>query len=137
MSTRSSQTILMILLFAFAFGGCKKTQGSSASALSAGTWVCKVDYPDGGHFESALTLDPSGRYACNGSLTSSNRVNPFIIQGIMKIQDGFLIDTWTNHSNANAPIPHESRARIVRQSEREVVARWEGMQFDTTMRSVK
>jgi hypothetical protein len=55
----------------------------------------------------------------------------------MKIDGGFIVDTMTKHSNTNAPIPHTSRAKIIRLSEGEIVARWEGAEAESTMRKVK
>jgi hypothetical protein len=106
------------------------------SGVAAGTWLCEVDYPTGGHFEGRAVHDSQGRYSCNATITSSNEVKTFTIQGTMLVRDGFLIDTCTNHTATNAPIPFTSRARIIKQSDREIVARWEGMQYDTTMRRV-
>ena len=62
----------------------------------------------------------------------------FKIEGTMQIKDGFIIDTWTNHTNTNAPSPHTVRGQIIRQSGRELAAKWEGeMQSETVMRRVK
>lgn len=126
----------LFLVLAAILAGCKRQQGSAPS-LSAGTWTCELDYPNGGHFQSTTSLDSEGRYVCSGSVTSTDGVRPFTIKGTMRIEDGFLVDTYTNHSNTNASLPHTSRAKIIRQSEREVAARWEGMEVESTMRRVK
>lgn len=126
----------LLLVLTATLAGCKRQQ-DSASSLSAGTWTCELDYPNGGHFQSTAILDSTGRYVCNGSVTSTNGVRTFTIQGTMKIEDGFIVDTMTKHSNTNAPLPHPSRAKIIRRSEREIVARWEGMEVESTMRRVK
>jgi hypothetical protein len=125
----------LLLLLAAILAGCKR-QGSP-SALGPGTWTCEVDYPNGGHFESTTSFDPAGRYVCNGSVSSTNGTRTFTIQGIMKIEDGFIVDTFTNHSNTNASLPHTSRAKIISQNEREIVAKWEGISVASTMRRVR
>jgi hypothetical protein len=97
-----------------------------------------MDYSNGGgRFKSTTSLDSAGRYVCNGSVTGTNGVRTFKIKGTMKIEDGFLVDTYTYYSNTNAPVPHTSRAKIIRRSESEVVARWEGADFDSTMTKLK
>src|SRR4051794_35860345 len=117
MKCRRFTTVLLLL--ALAFAGCKRR---SASGLKAGTWVCRVDYPTGGHFESKTALDPEGHYACDGTVIRSNGVKKtFKIEGTMEIKDGFLVDTWTNRTDTNAPIPHTSRAQILKQTTDEVV----------------
>ncbi len=126
----------VLLVLAATLAGCKRPQGS-ASSLSAGTWVCELDYPSGGHFQSTISINSEGRYVCNGSVTSTNGIRTFMIQGTMKIEDGFIVDTYTNHSNTNATLPHTGRAKIIRQSERELVAKWEGAEVESTMRRVK
>ena len=85
-----------------------------------------------------MTLDSEGRYACNGSVTSSNWVRAFTVQGIMKVEEGFVVDTMTNHSNTNAVLPHTTRAKIISLNEDEIVAKWEGLEgVESTMRRVK
>lgn len=69
----------LLLVLTTALAGCKRQQGSAPS-LSAGTWKCEFDYPNGGHFESTTILDSEGRYVCNGSVTSTNGVRPFTVQ---------------------------------------------------------
>jgi hypothetical protein len=127
--------ILLLVLTAM-LAGCKRQQGS-ASSLSAGTWKCELDYPSGGHFQSTMILGSDGRYVCNGSVTGTNGVRTFRVEGTMEIEEGFIVDTMTNHSNTNAPLPHTSRAKIIRQSEREIVAKWEGAEVESTMRRLK
>jgi hypothetical protein len=55
----------------------------------------------------------------------------------MKIENGFVVDTMTNHSNTNAPLPYASRAKIIRQSDREIVATYEGSGVPSTIRRLK
>ena len=55
----------------------------------------------------------------------------------MRTEGGFIVDIVTNHSNTNATLPYTSRAKIIRQSERELVAKWEGAGTESTMRKVK
>ena len=126
----------LLLVSTVMLAGCKREQGSS-SPLSAGTWACELDYPSGGHYHSTITLDSEGRYVCNGSVTSTNGIRTFTVAGIMKMEEGFVVDTMTKHSNTNAKLPYTSRAKIIRQSEREIVAKWEGAEVESTMRREK
>jgi hypothetical protein len=65
-------------------------------------------------------------------------VRAFIVQGIMKVEEGFVVDTMTSHSNTNAVLPHTSRAKIISLNEDEIVAKWEGSEgVESTMRRVK
>jgi hypothetical protein len=84
-----------------------------------------------------MILDSEGHYVCHGSVTSTNGTRTFTIEGTMKIEEGFVVDTMTSHSNTNAPLPYTSRAKIIRQSEREIVAKWEGAEVESTIRKVK
>lgn len=127
---------VLFLLFCAAATGCKRPQGA-ASALSAGIWKCDVENAREGHFQSLTRLDSEGRYICEGSITATNGVRTFTIQGTMRIEDGYIVDTYTNHSNTNATLPHTSRAKIIRQSEGEIVAMSEGAEIESTMRRVK
>ena len=127
------RVLLLLLALAAVLAGCKRP----VSALSAGTWKCEQAYPSGGRFQSTVILDSQGHYVCNGSITTSNGVRPFTIEGTMKVDDGFIVDTMTKHTNTNAPLPHTWRAKIIRLSEDEVVAKWEGAPAETTMRKVK
>jgi hypothetical protein len=127
----------LLLALAAALTGCKREQGS-ASLLKAGTWKCELDYPSGGHFQATMILDAEGRYHCNGSVATSNGVRAFTVEGVMRIENGFVVDTWTNHSNTNAPIPHTSRAKIIRQNKDQIVARSEGAEgVESTLRRVR
>src|ERR1041385_8332911 len=129
--------IFLLLALTVTLAGCKRQHGS-ASRLTAGTWKCELDYPSEGHYQSTMTLDSEGRYACNGSVTSSNWVRAFTVQGIMKVEEGFVVDTMTNHSNTNAVLPHTTRAKIISLNEDEIVAKWEGLEgVESTMRRVK
>lgn len=84
-----------------------------------------------------MILDSEGRYVCSGSVTSTNVARPFMIRGTMKIEDGFVVDTMTKHSNTNATLPQTSRGKIIRQTDRELVARWEGTEVDIVIRRQK
>ena len=129
----SMRVLFLLLALTATLGGCKRR----GSALSAGTWKCDLDYPSGGHFQSTMILDSGGRYVCNGSVTTSNGVRAFTIEGTMKIDGAFIVDTMTKHSNTNASLPSTSRAKIIRQSDREIVAKWEGAEAASTMRKLR
>ena len=123
----------LLLALTAALAGCKR----HGSALSAGTWKCELDYPNGGHFQSTVILDSQGRYVSNGSVTTSSGVRAFTVEGTMKIEGGFIVDTMTKHSNTNATLPHTSRAKIISLSKGEIVAKWEGAEAESTMRKVE
>ncbi len=127
---------LLFLVLIATVAGCKHEQ-RFASSLSAGTWACELDYPSGGHYQSTMMLDSEGHYVCHGSVANTNGAQVFTIEGTMKIEEGFVVDTMTKHSNPNASLPHTSRAKIIRQSEREMVAKWEGAEVESTMRKVR
>lgn len=127
------RVVFLLLALTATLAGCKRP----ASSLSAGTWKCDLDDPRGGHFRSTVILDSQGRYVCNGSVPTSSGVRAFTVEGTMKIDGGFIVDTMTKHSNTNAQLPHTSRAKIIRLSEGEIVAKWEGTEAESTMRKAK
>ena len=103
-----------------------------------GTWVCEFDDPNGSHFKSTTVVAPDGRYMCHATTTGTNKISKtFEIEGNWEIKDGVLIDTMTKHSQTNAPIPRTSRAQIIRRSDRELIAKWEGMENEAVLRKVK
>jgi hypothetical protein len=128
-------TCLFLLLTA-TLTACKR-QHDSTLALAAGTWTCDVDDPNGDHFHSRLSFDPQGRYSEICSNTTAYGTQLSTIQGTMKIEDGFIVDTITNHSNTNAVLPNTTRAKIIRQNEREITVNYVEADFERTFRKVK
>ena len=91
-----------------------------------GTWVLEARYEGGSDMRSTVTIAPDGSYACTLDLPGrTNGPRTISMEGTFRVEDGFLIDTVTKHSQTNAKWPNTSRSRIVRIDDRELVLEYE------------
>lgn len=118
--------MMSLFLTACGHGDAKRQQQLT------GTWV--ADFPNGVH--SRLIVKPDGSYSAqldgytNGSVVT--------LEGHIQIEDGVIVDTCTKHSQTNATVPFVTHGYIVHMDSHEIVAKWEGSQYDsTTLRKVE
>jgi len=90
---------------------------SKAQHDLTGTWI--ANYSNGRHSTIAIRTD--GNYSCKiEGYTNGPTVT---IQGRMRVNDGFIVDTCTKHSSTNARVPFVTHIRIVRMDDRELVVK--------------
>src|SRR5437899_756115 len=85
-----------------------------------GTWSSPWG---GGSITNITTVSADGHYS--RVAVASNGGELARLQGVLKVQDGYLVDTMTKHSDTNVPLPHTSRGAIIRAGDREWVLRWD------------
>ena len=85
-----------------------------------GLWVFDAQFASGHVIHSTTTIAPDGSYLTKMDLDRTNGPRIVSMAGTFRVQDGFLIETPTNYSETNIPVPHTSRARIIRIDDREL-----------------
>jgi len=87
-----------------------------------GVWTAKVGFASGDEVSTTITVAPDGSYVCS-SKGHSGRFGNFEsrLAGVIRVEDGYLIDTITNDSRRDAKVPETTRNRIVRLSGDELV----------------
>jgi hypothetical protein len=120
--------VLLVLCATF-FAGCKKSNELPSSKPEpqpklAGTWKYEHDLEDGRTWWSTVVVGADGSYVCDATNFGPNYFKKIHIEGKWEIKDRFLIDTITNYSNTNAPLPSISTNQIVRFSTNELVIRY-------------
>ena len=120
---------LSILALAAVLTGCHR------SPKFEGTWVLDRVRPDGVKIHSVSKIAPDGKYLTQTS-AFTNSVLAFAVksEGTFEINDGYLIDTMTKHSEPTVPLPSVFRARIIRFDERELVAHDDANSADVVFR---
>ncbi len=109
-------TVLMV-------AGCSRSSDAEARKKLQGTWVANGSGLHGDDFNSTISIDSGGGYVCKVITHSPfySRTITSDLAGTLRITNGFLIDTTTQHSNTNAVLPYVTKFRIVRLDNRELV----------------
>jgi hypothetical protein len=108
---------------------CRQQKDSADEKMQKalpGTWTWEAKYASGDHTEFTTTVAPDGSYV--GTVDTPNRTNgPRIVtnEGTFRIENGYLVDTVTNSSQTNTPVPRTDRYRIVRIDDRELALDYE------------
>jgi hypothetical protein len=128
-----SNALVKITLLFFAVvllaTACRQHKDSADETMQkqlAGTWTWEAKYAGGVDSEHTITVNPNGSYALTINIpTRTNGPRTVNIEGTFHVEDGFLVDTMTKHSETNAPVPSTNRARIVRLDGREMALDYE------------
>jgi len=80
----------------------------------SGTWV--IDFSRGAH--STIVVGADGGYVCR--ITGANGRVAATLEGTFAVTNGYLVETTTKSSIANARVPATSRSRIVRADGHEI-----------------
>src|SRR5215469_18482705 len=76
--------------------------------MLAGTWA--VSWGDVAHSTNVVSAD--GTYECRITDPPGGRI--IELEGTLRVEDGFLIDTMTRNNLPNVHLPRINRGRIVR-----------------------
>jgi len=95
---------------------CKQQLSGDANLQKqlTGTWS---SWWGGGSLTNVTTVSADGHYSRIG--VGTNGMVLARCEGVLKVQDGCLVDTMTKHSEPNVPLPYTNRAAIVRAGDRE------------------
>ena len=105
-------------MLAFGVTACGRDPDARLQKQIVGTWALTSLDSYGGGLTNTVTVARDGRYDCR-IVSGSGRL--FYVQGLFQVQQGFLVDTMTNSSNTNAPLPEVFRARIIRVDDHEML----------------
>jgi hypothetical protein len=122
------KAIVPFIAFVLLLSACERQQGrgvspagSTASKLP-GVWVAREVGPSGTSIDNTLDIGSDGSYTGASTIhTRTNGVGHVEWQGFYRIDGGFLIDTVTNTSLANASVPETNRAQIIRIDDKEMI----------------
>jgi len=121
------------LVLVFLSCGCHDNRSSDAAqrARLTGTWNVRVVDSDGSSdTQGTITVAPDDSYRSELVTTVSNEARSVTLQGYIRIQDGFLVETTTNavphwlpeaKSGTLPPGGTTSRTKIIRLDEHELV----------------
>ena len=118
MSTPRQFAILSALTVLLA--SCRHQGGAKLE----GTWLLDSVRPDGVAIHSVIRVSSEGRHTCQTS-AYTNSVLAFTVtsEGTFQIQDGYVVEAITKHSEPTVSVPWTNRARIVSFDKRKIVAR--------------
>jgi len=127
--------ILVLTMLRPAFG-----EGDHFSIV--GSWVSEATLPDGSHISGVDTIHADGSYAARNTLSGSSDDRVVLIEGTLRIKDGYMIETVTNNINftkhgnfTNTPSTGVSGTnKIVRLDDHEMVIQYEPQGFQTIFR---
>jgi hypothetical protein len=127
---RVKSTSCLLALSILILVGCgRKTQDDALIQRQlAGTWI-----GDGGVVITTNTIDVDGRYS---SVVVQSNVVVARLEGTLKVRDGFMINTITNHSQTNLELPIICRATMIRLSNSELVLKWPWEQSESPLRKI-
>ncbi|HEX5219004.1 MAG TPA: hypothetical protein VFZ59_05505 [Verrucomicrobiae bacterium] len=119
-------SILAMVLLATACRPHKDSADDRMQKGLSGTWIFEGKYARGGDTKETITVAPDGRYILVISMpTRTNGPRTVSLEGTLRVENGFLIDTVTKDSQTNAPVPTTNRIRIIRIDGRELVLDYE------------
>jgi hypothetical protein len=115
----------ILAVVALILSACSREPKRSQQLL-VGTWSMTANWQNGDIATTTISIGPDGKYVCQvvGHGRSGTEQTQDM-QGTWLVQSGVLIDTETNSSNTNAPLPIVSRAVIVGMDDREMLLRRE------------
>lgn len=114
------KAVCAFAVLTFVMMACNRDPDARMQRQIVGTWVATCQFTIGPALTNTITIAPDGSYECR-IVSGSGR--HYYAQGVFKVQQGLLVDTQTNNSTTNAPLPLTSRARIIRIDEREMQLR--------------
>jgi hypothetical protein len=122
--------VLVLLVAAVCAFGCRSTKTSPLH----GTWLLKRHALDGLNLSSTITIQKTGSYQCETHyFTNSTPLFTTSMEGAFQIQEGYLVDTVTKHSEPTVTVPWVIKAKIVRFEGDELIA-LDGANCPFTMR---
>lgn len=117
-------TIILLASLLLAIG-CRRhavTADEKIRGQLPGTWTFEARYASGNKILCQFTVALDGSYS--STITLPHRTNgPRVIsmEGTLRVEDGFLIDTKTKDSQTIASVPQTTRSRIIRIDDHELV----------------
>jgi hypothetical protein len=124
-----------LLFLTLILTSCGRPQPKTATTRNlAGTWVGEFDGPDCPHTESKIVVGTDGHCISHATITRSNRVWTYDVEGTLEIKDGFLIETMTKTTQAGVRVPRTSRSQIVRMNDHELVVKCQWQENESILK---
>lgn len=105
--------------------GCRRHAESADEKIRRqlpGIWTFEARYASGDEAFCQFTVAPDGSYSSTIALPHrTNGPRVLSMEGTLRVEDGFLIDTKTKDSQINASVPHTMRSRVIRIDGHELV----------------
>ena len=108
---------------------CKRQDVSADAKIQKmlpGVWVSEARFASGDYTLSTITIAPDSSYVCTISIPGrTNGPRTISMEGTLRLENGFFIDTITKNSQTNSSVPSTNRCRVARIDDHELVLDYE------------